>query len=386
MNWIGHSYLNICLEEGAVITILREYRNNSKNVMTVYISSTRWYGPVRYILKSIHRCLRLPRDNMTLEDLEHESEYRINREEFIKANRRKLVTSDVVLRQYERFIVPGLLNWGDIKPTEMAGGVSLCSVGVVSECLNGKMAGSLYVHKKCIHFIPFFPLFDDTNNLSYAISQHCDSNLLTKLNQSLENDLEYIVQVMFSLYKMQTEFKMMHNDLFVHNVLLQNVAPNIKWNRKSICHADHWRYSYIHNGQSKQIFIKRTYHMVKIGEFGFACSYCDVGGVARKDVYTGTYPTLPSRFSPQCDIMSFLNNLFIDFQSVTALICLERICHLFDYICVDEMLSDILVPGDSYRILPDKLEGLDAALLLSEITDIFPTIPTTSDSYITLGR
>ncbi len=195
--------------------------------------------------------------------------------------------------------------------------------------------------------------------------QHCDASLATEAKKSTKVKVDnYFLQVLIGLRKIQQYFKMVHNDLFLYSIVIQRIKANSKWYGQSVSEAKFWSYPY-KNGK-KRFYLYANRSLVKISDLGFACSFIKPGGVMRNDIFKGELNDIGmyNTYEPQCDIMNILMDLYQNYQCQAGMKCLDFIADHYKYKNVKDMLEDVLLPGQHYRIKKDKLKGLTAEFLL----------------------
>lgn len=335
--------------------------------ITVFYVETIDFGLVVLVVKEVIRTVRPDNVEMDMDIFLKDWPYTM-REEFLRKN--TVFIKDGILKQQFRYMVPSSLPWIDVHPQQTPEGRYIAEISFVSESLNAQLLSSLFTTHKCAHFLTYYQAIDSKDHMSHIIVQHCDASLATEARKCTLEQLDiYFLQVLVALRKMQQSFKMVHNDLFLYSIVIQRVQRYMKWNEKSIQSAKAWKYRYKKN---RWFYVKPTPSIVKMSDLGFSSSFFIPGGIVRRDIWEGEKIDIGmgNTYAPQCDIMTFLNDLRVNFKCKLASVCMRMIAKEFGYKSVSKMLSSVLIPGQEFRIYPSCLKGLDAAFILDRLESL----------------
>lgn len=352
-------YYNVNIEQ-----IIKKY---DKEISLIKIYSEE-FGLIILVIKEVFRTVRPKKKEMSIEELLTYWPH-LCIDEFKKQNCYRILPDDK-LNQRERYLISKSIYDVDkyLNPIEQNGLIQ-CSVSFISEYKNAKLLSQLFLDEIC----PNFVIYQHIKNTPYLLVQHCDSSLSTKIKiiNCEQEKMSYFIQVLFSLYFMQEKYEMMHNDLFLYSIVVQNITNEMKWKNQVINDYNYFGYK-LPNG--KFIYLKNYRNFIKITDLGFACSYKKGIGYVREDIWSGQRIKIgfPNEFKPQCDIITFLMDFYLNYNFKTSFFCLSFISKFFNYTNLEEMFCDIFIPNQSYRIKVDKLEGLSAKLLLNNLFQYYP--------------
>lgn len=341
--------LTSLLENHEEFLILNKRKKHNKIITSIEIV-TKDFGEICLVTKEVFRTAK------RLGDIRFLS--RDDADEFINMNRNVTKHS---IHSY-RFVIPRSIP--NLKYQKYQGKKRIFDLNFHCESHNAYLLSELFLRKKCQNFLLYF------QKDHYLIVQHCDASLNTECKHCNEEEFEgYFLQVLYALWYMQKEYKMMHNDLFVENIVIQRINKNFKWKGQLYKNRDTWRLI-IPNGN--HVYIKASKSVVKITDLGFSHSEEAV----RSDIIEGDLEDIgmPKEYSSSCDIMTVLNDLYCNYKFPVTTRCLNFICKYFQFEDIETMRKCTLIEGQEYRVKPSKLEGLSAELLLNNLNEFMSII------------
>lgn len=349
-----------------------KYKSYGKKV-TMYFISTEMHGLVLLCVKRVLRTSR-PKDEYMDVNQFLQRWPTTCKLDFMASNMLDMKVDQ--LQQRYRYVIPGALPWSLVQPSKNEAGLSINSVAFVCESTNAQMLSSLFTRSINPHFLAYYQGWDETRKqLSYIIVQQCDITLATEISRMKSQTEHCFMQVLFALRAMQSHFQMMHNDLFAYSIILQRIRHHTKWKGQPLSTVNYWSYpcgstdatdANNASNTSKRLYIRAGRTLVKISDMGFSSSFVVPGGSVRRDIWEDTHNDIgmPRTYQPQCDVMLLLNDLYTNYCSPFVERCLGFIQRHFEYASLDAMFTDILIPGQRFRIKSNKLPELTAALLI----------------------
>ena len=345
-----------------ISTTSKSFLRESRKQGTILITTNSVFGTTILLVKEVHRSVRPANDLMPIHYF-LDNWPGCTKDEFLSRNYVK--AGKQTLLQRFRYVVPKSLPWHWIVPKQTVDKLFVCDVSFVSEIINARKASSLYTTGKSPHFLCYYPVVDSENNLSNILIEQCDmcmSNYFRIFERSEKTLQSYLVQSLLALAVMQSEFKMIHNDMFVYNLSVKKVRDHTLWNSKKMLDYDWLEYDV--SGQ--KIWMKSPEYIVKVTGFGFSASFETPGGAVRNDMYSGELEEVGmwSSYTEKSDIMTLLLDFMINYECVAAERCIRKISDHYGFSSIDYMLEQILVRGANYRIDTNYLDGLEMGWVL----------------------
>lgn len=335
--------------------ILEKHKKANKKITLIKIDDKK-FGSLYIVIKEVFRMIRPHKSQMSLDEfLNHWN--LCDKEKFKKTNNE--VINDTVFKKSKYLFPKSLPKLNDNE--------KITTIGFLAESKNAQLLNDLFINELC----PFFLFYYQFTNEPYIFVQHCNASLNTIIRTTTnEKILHYMIQVFLALYYMDIHYSMMHNDLFVKSIVVQQITKDMIWKGQVIDQYRYWSYL-LPNGE--MVTLKSLPYIIKINDLAFSSSFHDTNGLIRKDIYDKTLLAegFPDSFQPQCDIMTFLNDMYLNLDRKEAFYCLSFIARTWEYGNIEEMYKDVLISGQSYRIKPDKLIGLNAKFLLDNIYSYF---------------
>ncbi len=197
-------------------------------------------------------------------------------------------------------------------------GSYLCEDERFSEYVNSVYAGQLYRDGQCAHFFNVYSFFGCSESYSvmkqYIImdrlhgslkgNKYCLALKNYKNNKYSVEDLDsFYVQTMFAVASYQQKYKLSHNDLHLDNVFVECIdsKSSTMFNNQMLHDADWFHYTV----GKKNIYIKATSGIVKIGDWGFSIKYSVPIVGDKYAVENGYDGWMPNQFFAQYDALVF---------------------------------------------------------------------------------
>jgi len=193
-------------------------------------------------------------------------------------------------------------------------------------------------------------------------------------------------QVVFSLVKAQDEFKFVHNDLHIENVMFKRIRKGDIWQKQPLDQAEAFRYTMEKSGigaSSEDLFftLKNMGFLTALSDFGWSAVYLDNNTIVREELFTvGTKDEHLKEYGTKASFSKGYDISFFTIHFVSFIRRLE-ISHEDRGILTEELRKNLLqlAKAASYDIV-HSLSG-KTTVLFENFDAVLSKLPTIKDVF-----
>jgi len=125
-----------------------------------------------------------------------------------------------------------------------------------------------------------------------------------KIKMFLEKLSIFLFQIFHTIYIMQYEYSMVHNDLHVANILVQNININTKYNGEQLEDIDYFEYII----GNKRYYVPNSNVLLKIVDFGYSAIYKEPQVISKR-IHDKVVTRYGNTFNTHVDILYFFKDI-----------------------------------------------------------------------------